>query len=594
MATRALPRIPASSRPRVSKTKETANQAAIKKTLENEQLQTLFNELTAKASSVHVLSKATAVNRELLLRTYTAFSVQAFPDTDVWNPNGLCDRVCRFLWNYGSNAVGRTKKLSADNKPHVTTRTLLSVRWDLLFLMVSYSSYADVAVRAEWAGETYKQIRAIQALFDIPRGKALERKVLGVLEVSYLIQEVLTDPIDATNAIQRALLLVQFLLIGHRPGSVLKDRIYKENVFKFQNIQLIREGPAVSMDFSVIVVLDTFKGFREYNKVTVRYWVRSSRNPENIHLDYPLLLIAWALRIGAFRDHSSLESFLKGEERHVEWKEEFKEKPVFRNTSPRGFGITEEPMSSLSWSNWFKNLLRKAGFPDEGISAYSFRYHLAQTLKGMEDADDVRRAMGHRVESHTLESHYDRGNESIDFTGRILGEQVQDKVITKMRESVAAYRLPDEKRKMNDIPLHEAIDKDQQLKSLRDGDVVDDSMTLQAYAIAIDCAVGKRYQLVKRRIYRETLYAACEELKQKMTLADYDSAIRSGSQVASQVIQMVINQAREVTAPDSQGDNNAEGLIAVEELPYNLDHSGDQDKTDLQDKLGAQRKAFLK
>ncbi|KAJ6617122.1 hypothetical protein B0H10DRAFT_2218923 [Mycena sp. CBHHK59/15] len=193
--------------------------------INNEYVRAVVRENFSEDNETITLSKRTITNRRTVLESYLAFVAAAFPrlvgsewvDTE---DNPLKVRAYEFLCIRVHSSRG---KIGKNAEQLMRYQTLLTLRWDFLWLILENSGQAD---HKKWTDSTYQWCKGLQRRYNLV-SLPMERMIFGNMEVRLLLEEALSNPVNYENALQHgAAILIEFMT-GLRPSSLFLTPPYK-------------------------------------------------------------------------------------------------------------------------------------------------------------------------------------------------------------------------------------------------------------------------------------------------------------------------------------------------------------------------------
>lgn len=212
-----------------------------------------------------------------------------------------------------------------------------------------------------------------------------------------------------------------------RAGNIASDDDFRGMIFDdFE----VRRGKAPG-EFIAVLTVRRLKtdGFQRANKTgymssRVKYHFQSPQNAFNLMFSIPHRLLVLALRRGALRDHTTIESLLDGHDQYIDFKTEFLQKPVLVKGTQRGLSIlADEPLTSEAITEYIRLRAEKAGFPGK-TTAYCMRRAAATDFIKVLGKDLARDLMNHDVDSRCMEVFYQELHSKTDVSAATLGESI--------------------------------------------------------------------------------------------------------------------------------------------------------------------------
>ncbi|KII90386.1 hypothetical protein PLICRDRAFT_530603 [Plicaturopsis crispa FD-325 SS-3] len=271
------------------------------------------------------------------------------------------------------------------------------------------------------------------------------KSYFGPMEARLIIEHMLDRPRCYNLALGQVIATLFELMLGARPSSLYAVQNYKDCYMCFRDVEVIREDGRGY--FTIIVTLRWFKGYHAGQRIKIRFRLGPTRTSHGLIMDVGCCTVAYGLRLGFFKNHTSLQSLIDGDELHIEWKDEVLNQPFFRAGGPRGMSLTSSPLSDKGRREYLRLVFEAVGLPV--TTGYAFRRHFARVMRRGVGAELTRQAMGHNAGSTALETHYDDGVEFVDFVGHMLAKedaksaaQMQDGTEAALRRGAANRKPP--------------------------------------------------------------------------------------------------------------------------------------------------------
>lgn len=79
-------------------------------------------------------------------------------------------------------------------------------------------------------------------------------------------------------------------------------------------------------------------------------------------MDIGCYIVALGIRRGMFKNYTTIEELLAGDEYVLEWKDEFLDQPLFLKAKPRGLGVVPgAPMTDQNRRDFLQRMGKKSG-----------------------------------------------------------------------------------------------------------------------------------------------------------------------------------------------------------------------------------------
>ena len=177
---------------------------------------------------------------------------------------------------------------------------------------------------------------------------------------------------------------------------------------------------------------------------TITYHIKPPRRQENVPLSIVHRLLTIAIRRGALVGISSIDDLLNQQGQEICIKEEFMDKPILLMGTPRGLGVSNEPMRASALTDYISRRGRKLGY-SEAVTFYSIRHRAANDLSRAYGDDIARLLMGHGPDSRSLEKYYLDKSSTVNVGAVGVGELelMEDGAVEMMaeRNCLATTRL---------------------------------------------------------------------------------------------------------------------------------------------------------
>ncbi|ETS79940.1 hypothetical protein PFICI_07469 [Pestalotiopsis fici W106-1] len=186
---------------------------------------------------------------------------------------------------------------------------------------------------------------------------------------------------------------------------------------------------------------DPERGLRKAENLrTIKAPTPSPTSYDHLIFSIPHRLLTIALRRGILVDYSSLDDLLNSDDHQIRIKRAAFDQPVIRGSVPRGLGVSEDPVSAHSLTEYLKLRGQWLGY-EESITYTSIRRRSATELSLSIGRDDVRAVMNHEPDSRILEKYYLNGTGFRDMTALGLGirgtEGDQSEVLAQQNHPLA-------------------------------------------------------------------------------------------------------------------------------------------------------------
>ncbi|ETS84837.1 hypothetical protein PFICI_02862 [Pestalotiopsis fici W106-1] len=300
------------------------------------------------------------------------------------------------------------------------------------------------------------------------------RTEIGLPELRQLIDHDLstTSYIAVAEGHQLAWCLMRLCCL--RPGSIgwtSQDHKRDKKYLVWRDIEIFRGDVAGS--FNVTITFRSLKtNFEDLEKAnqkapsldTVRVTLPSPRSHDHLIFSIPHRLLVIALRRGILAGFDDLDSLLAGTTRQIHFKKQTLDQPVIRAGKARGLGISEDPASAQSLSEYLRTRGAAIGYGEQ-ITSYSIRRRSATDLARQIGRDDARMLMNHDPDSRVLEKYYlnlsgftDRTSLGLGLTGT---EHDQSETLTAENHPLAigaiGYNNPEAMIKLHGAALNAAM-----------------------------------------------------------------------------------------------------------------------------------------
>ncbi|OCF74702.1 hypothetical protein I204_05083 [Kwoniella mangroviensis CBS 8886] len=237
-------------------------------------------------------------------------------------------------------------------------------------------------------------------------------------------------------AVQTSCMLLTFMYLGARPGSVLKTKHYPNDYATWGDVKWrpSRDTDGVIQGFDVFFTLKSFKGFHSLKNLRITFQVKTVKSPKNAILDFGTMILAHGLRQGVFGERTR-EDIMSSDLFEFKCDPEFNEVPIFLARRSRS-ALSESPLDGDAANSMVKDLMQRLGIISDkshSDTLYALRRGYATNVGQNLSRSAAVFHMGQRANTTMFEEHYDQSHLQQDMTEGILGvSEKSAKVVTPL------------------------------------------------------------------------------------------------------------------------------------------------------------------